>query len=204
MIRFVRGKLVATDDHSAVVDVGGIGYEVWMSTQGLQALPPVGSEVTLHTYTHVREDTWQLYGFVRPEARDLFCLLIGVGGVGPRLALQMLGGRPAHVVAQAIAAGDIGELRRLPGVGKRIAERLHVELRDKVGGWMARHGAPETAAAAGDTPRFADLRSALVNLGYRNAEVQPVLDALRRSHPDADFQTLVREALALLRTGQAR
>ena len=132
MIARVAGMLLEKRNDAAIVDVGGLGYLVHLSQQSLAALGPAGSAVALRTYTHVREDALQLYGFVTEDEERLFGMLIDVSGVGPKLAINILSGMAAKELAKALVGGEFARLTKIPGVGKKTAERLVVELKDKL------------------------------------------------------------------------
>lgn len=178
MIDRVRGTLVDLSPNQVVIEVGGVGLQLAVSANTIGSLPPLGDQVMLLSYLAVREDALQLYGFGSPAERELFTLLLGVQSVGPKLALAVLsGGEPAHI-ASAIATGDAARLTATPGVGKRTAERIVVELRDKIAPGLssaASHGsaALATAAAAAD-PRI-EARLALEGLGFAPAELDGML-----------------------------
>jgi holliday junction DNA helicase RuvA len=178
MIDRVRGTLVDLSQGQVVIEVGGVGLQLAVSSNTIGSLPPLGEPVMLLAYLAVREDALQLYGFGSPAERELFTLLLGVQSVGPKLALAVLsGGEPAHI-ASAIAMGDAARLQATPGVGKRTAERIVVELRDKIAPGLshaASHGsaALATAAAAAD-PRI-EARLALEGLGFAPGELDVML-----------------------------
>lgn len=178
MIDRVRGTLVDLSAGQVVIEVGGVGLQLAVSSNTIGSLPPLGEPVMLLSYLAVREDALQLYGFGSPAERELFTLLLGVQSVGPKLALAVLsGGEPAHI-ASAIATGDAARLTATPGVGKRTAERIVVELRDKIAPGLssaASHGpsALATAAAAAD-PRI-EARLALEGLGFAPGELDVML-----------------------------
>ena len=195
MIGFLRGRLLRASPERLLVDAGGVGYEVAVSLFTFSELERsgAGSEVELHVHTHVREDQLALYGFATDGEKELFERLITVSGIGPRLAQTILSGLPAPDLLQAIAAGDIARLTRIPGVGKKTAERMVVDLRDKLQA-LAREAAPAAPTAASDD----DLVAALVNLGYKPAQAEKaVLDA-RRDAPGATFHELLPLALRRL------
>jgi Holliday junction DNA helicase RuvA len=159
-----------------VVDVGGVGYQVYIPLNVFYALPEIGSRVSLHIHTHLREDALQLFGFQETRDKQIFMLLNGVAGIGPKLAVNILSGIAADELAQAIRDGDQLRLVSIPGVGKKLAERMVVELRDKL---TALRRPAESATADTGSQLMQDAVSALVNLGYRQAEVEKnVRDAL--------------------------
>lgn len=195
MIAHLRGKLLSKQPQQVILDVGGVGYEVIISIPTFSALPREGTEVSLHIHTHVREDTLALYGFSEKEEKRIFERLITVGGVGPRLAITILSGLNAERLVTAIRAQDHATLTRIPGVGKKLSERLVVELKDKLEDLAS---AP-VAADAG--PLAGDVLSALVNLGYqRPAAQKAVADAIAKdSQNNNSFDALFRASLGSLR-----
>jgi Holliday junction DNA helicase RuvA len=195
MIARLDGVLLEKRGDAAVVDVQGVGYLVHLSLQSMGRLPPEGGRAQLRCYTHVREDALQLFGFLTAEEEELFHLLIGVSGVGPRLALNVLSGMPAGELAIAILHGELGRLTKIQGVGKKTAERLVLELKDKI-------KTSGLAAAPTSRPPGAPseaLLSALVNLGYRPAAAERTADQVRRAlGPLAPLEDQLREALRLI------
>ncbi|MGH7833253.1 MAG: Holliday junction branch migration protein RuvA, partial [Candidatus Binatia bacterium] len=167
MIAKISGTLAYKAPGEIIVDVGGVGYQLLISLTVFYRLPEIGKSVALYVYTHVREDALQLFGFVEPGEKQLFLHLIGVAGIGPRLALNILSGIPADDLARALKEGDQGRLQAIPGVGRKLAERMSVELRDKL------TTMPICEEARGhDSELIRDVLSALVNLGYRPAETE--------------------------------
>ena len=197
MIARLSGTLLEKREDVAVVDVQGVGYKVHLSLQSMARLPAEGGRAQLRCYTHVREDALQLFGFLTVEEEELFHLLIGVSGVGPRLAVNILSGMPATELATAILHGELARLTKISGVGKKTAERLVMELKDKVrtsGLATARSSQPPQAPSPDQA-----LLSALVNLGYRPAAAERTADAVRRSlGPAAPLEERLREALRLI------
>ena len=176
MIAQLSGTLAHKMPGEVVVDVGGVGYQVYIPLNVFYALPEIGSRISLHIHTHLREDALQLFGFQEPRDKQIFMLLNGVAGIGPKLAVNILSGIAADELAQAIRDGDQLRLVSIPGVGKKLAERLVVELRDKL--TALRRPAESTPADRG-SQLMQDAVSALVNLGYRQGEVEKnVRDAL--------------------------
>jgi Holliday junction DNA helicase RuvA len=173
MIALVAGEVaVRRPDHVVVETVSGVGYRLSVSAETLRHVPAVGSSVSLHAHLIVRDDALQLYGFATEEERDLFLLLIGVQSVGPKVALAVLsGGAPRDLVA-ALAAGDAARFQAVPGIGKRTAERIIVELREKVG--VPSDATPEIRVSRGDDPRLL-ARDGLIELGYAPAEAEALL-----------------------------
>jgi len=199
MIARLDGTLLEKRESSAIVDVSGMGYLVHLSQQSLAQLGPEGGRVQLRTHTHVREDALALYGFAAQEEEELFHRLIEVSGVGPRLALNILSGMPAHELAVALVNGELARLTKIPGVGKKTAERLVVELKDKLktSALLGPRGGKPAAAQPLATDEA--LQSALLNLGYRPATVERTVEAVRRAlGPGAPLETQLREALKLI------
>ena len=195
MIASLRGRLVAVDGAAAVVDVGGVGYLVQCPVRTLAALPPAGEEVMLLIDMQVRGARIVLSGFQEPAERAWFRLLQNVQGMGTRLALAVLGVLTPEALAQAISAGDAAMLKRAPGVGQRLAQRLVSELKDKAGSLPLPQRADGTVAAAAARPA-GDAVSALVNLGYRPNEAAAAVDAaLRRLGPEAELSSLISAGL---------
>jgi holliday junction DNA helicase RuvA len=176
MIALVAGEVaVRRPDHVVVETAGGVGYRLAVSTETLRHVPGVGRAVSLHTHLVVRDDALSLYGFATEEERDLFLALIGVQSVGPKVALAVLsGGTPRELVA-ALVAGDVARLQAVPGIGKRTAERIVVELREKVGVEAELSEAPITVTRGDDPRRIA--RDGLLELGFQPAEAQALLEA---------------------------
>jgi len=191
MIAHLRGKLLAKHPNQAIVDTGGVGYDVTISVPTFSDLPGIGGEVTLHIHTHVREDAIALYGFLRSAEKILFEKLITVSGIGPKLAITILSGMPADEMVNAIRGSDIARLTRIPGIGKKTAERMVLELRDKLP--VQKHG--EIAAVPALSSVDEDVLSALVNLGYQRSAAEKALCSVSRNGP---FDVTFRGALASL------
>src|SRR5579859_908675 len=169
MIAHLRGKLIAKSPNQVIVEAAGVGYELAISIPTFSELPARNAEVALHVHTHVREDALALYGFLRRDEKQLFEKLIAVSGIGPKLAITTLSGMPAQTMVAAIRGNDIASLTRIPGIGKKTAERMVLELRDKLEQFAA---APAKTAAS---PTEEDVLSALVNLGYPRTAVERAL-----------------------------
>ncbi len=200
MISHLRGTVVSRDAGSVVVDVHGVGYLVHVTPA--DRIPARGEEVVLHTSLQVREDSMTLYGSTDRAALTLFELLLTASGVGPKLALAYVSTHRPDVLRSAIAGGDLATLTQVPGVGKKGAERLVLELKDKIGGPGAPLVGGDGAVTAGATGGALDeVRDALLGLGYSTAEVQPVLAQLAGS--DDDVPGLLRRALRAIGTGAA-
>ena len=199
MIGHLRGRVVHKDPERVVLEVGGVGYEVWvpMSTyyeieRAEAAAGEDGGPVALHVHTHVREDLIALFGFWTQREKRLFEKLIAVSGIGPKLARVILSGMSPEDLIGALQAGDAKVLATIPGVGKKTAERMVLELRDKVADLAT--GLPGRTAVPGDE----DVISALVNLGYKPNLVEKAVAQTRREHPDGEFPDLLRESLKRL------
>ncbi len=196
MIAHLRGQLLSKSPQEAVVDVGGVGYRVLIPVSAFYRLGDEGSEVALRVHTHVRDDALLLFGFGDAREQTLFELLIAVAGVGPKLALNILSGIEAPELVEALGSGDLARLTRIPGVGKKTAARLLVEIKDKVASL-----APEQPAAAA-VPLTRDLEddllSALANLGYSRPEAKRGVDRALSEAPEGRFEDLLRRALQIL------
>ncbi|MEJ2687090.1 MAG: Holliday junction branch migration protein RuvA [Gammaproteobacteria bacterium] len=197
MIGFLRGKLLAKSPPHLLLDVHGVGYEVEAPMTTFYDLPAVGAEVTLHTHLVVREDAHTLYGFTRAGDRALFRSLLRVNGVGARLALAILSGMEAGAFAQCIQAHDTAALTRLPGVGKKTAERLLMEMRDRLPGVGSDGASPVFSGAApaanGEADPVQEAVGALVALGYKPQEASRMVRAVAAS--DLSAEQMIRQAL---------
>ena len=198
MIAQIRGRLSIKVPGEIVVDVGGIGYQVLIPLTVFYRLPELGAEVDLRIHTHVREDAIQLFGFVEPMEKQVFLLLIGVSGIGPKLALNILSGIAAADLLHALREGDQARLFSIPGVGKKLAERMIVELKDKLSGFSSDEPAQAARLNAG-SGLLHDAVSALVNLGYRKPDaekhVRDVLSGGAKTLEDALKESLRRLSL---------
>ncbi len=192
MIAHLRGRLIAKHPNQAIVEAAGVGYDVVISVPTFSELPAVGAEVALHIHTHVREDAIALFGFLRPDEKLLFEKLISVSGIGPKLAITILSGMPTSEMVSAIRGNDVARLTRIPGIGKKTAERMVLELRDKLEQFGA---APATAPAS---PVEEDVISALVNLGYQRAMAERALATAAKNKTTPDFDELFRDSLGAL------
>jgi holliday junction DNA helicase RuvA len=196
MIAAVRGEVMVRRPDHVVVDAGGVGYRLAVSAETLRSVPGAGSDVFLHAELIARDDSLSLYGFASEEERDLFRELVSVSGVGPKVAIAALSGGPARELLRAIAAGDAKRFQAVPGIGKRTAERIIVELREKVTGALEEEIAT-AATETGDARALA--RDGLVNLGYAPLEAEQLLDGAESGDP----QELIASALRKARTGGA-
>jgi Holliday junction DNA helicase RuvA len=196
MIAHLRGKLIYKQPGQAIVEAGGVGYDVAISVPTFTALPVVGAEAALHIHTQVSDDAIALFGFLDREEKRLFERLITVSGVGPKLAVKMLSGLSSDRTVQAIKAQDHAQLTRIPGVGKKLAERLVVELKDKLDDFAV---APVASAVRGAAVE--DVLSALVNLGYQRAAAEKAIEQAVEKDKSltGDFDGLFRGALKVIR-----
>jgi Holliday junction DNA helicase RuvA len=192
MIAHLRGRLISKHPNQAIVETGGVGYDVTISVPTFSDLPTAGNEVALHIHTHVREDAIALFGFLRAEEKQLFEKLISVSGIGPKLAITILSGMAAAEMVSAIRGNDVARLTRIPGIGKKTAERMVLELRDKLEAFGA---APAVAVM---TPAEEDVLSALVNLGYQRQAAERAVATALKSGNGTNFDTLFRDSLAAL------
>ena len=191
MIAAVRGEVMVRRPDHVVIDAGGVGYRLAVSAETLKAVPATGREAFLHAELVAREDSLSLYGFASEEERDLFTLLVSVSGVGPKVAIAALSGGPARELLRAIAAGDAKRFQAVPGIGKRTAERIIVELREKVAGELEE----EVVAATGGSGDARGLaRDGLVNLGYAPLEAERLLDGIESGDPEELIATALRKA----------
>lgn len=192
MIAHLRGKLISKHPNQAIVEAGGVGYDVVISVPTFSDLPGLNAEVSLFIHTHVREDALALFGFLRPQEKQLFEKLLSVSGIGPKLAITILSGMPAEAMIAAIKGNNVASLTRIPGIGKKTAERMVLELRDKLDSFSV--SAEITAAA---TPVEEDVISALVNLGYQRPLAEKALAKLGNVSGES-FDALFRKAMAAL------
>jgi Holliday junction DNA helicase RuvA len=192
VIAHLRGRLLSKHPNAAVVETGGVGYEVIISIPTFSGLPAIGAEVALFIHTHVREDALALFGFLKPEDKQLFEKLLSVSGIGPKLAITILSGMAADAMVAAIRGNNVALLTRIPGIGKKTAERMVLELRDKLDSFGT---TPEAMAAA--TPVEEDVISALVNLGYQRPVVERAMGRFEKGGEES-FDTLFRKTLAAL------
>jgi len=200
MIAFLSGKLLEKHANTVIVRVGGVGYEVTIPLSTFYELGEPGSDVELRIYTHVREDAIQLFGFKTLRERDLYLKLISVQGIGAKSGVTMLSGMSADEIVAAIRSNDLGRLTAIPGVGRKTAERLVIELRDKVGELAVAAGAA-AAISADELPAdavFDDALSALVNLGYQKSAAERALKKVVQDGTEMPVQKLLRRSLQVL------
>jgi holliday junction DNA helicase RuvA len=199
MIAHLRGRLLSKTPNQAIVDCNGVGYDVVISVATFSELPPEGAEAALFIHTHVREDQIALFGFADTQEKRLFERLLTISGIGPKLAITVLSGISSDRLVAAIRRGDHATLTKIPGIGKKTAERVVLELKDKLDDMAV----PDLATPAGahHGPAADDALSALVNLGYPRPVAQKAIEtAIEKNRASAeDFETLFRSAMAVIR-----
>ena len=191
MIAHLRGKLISRRPNLVIVETGGVGYDVTISVPAFAELPPLGGEVAFHIHTHVREDQLALYGFLRPEEKQVFEKLITVSGIGPKLAITILSGMPVDEMVNSIRGNDVVRLTKIPGVGRKTAERMVLELRDK----LPPAGMDQVRVIPSLSSTQEDVLSALMNLGYQRLSAEKALSAVTK---DSTFDGMFRAALAAM------
>src|SRR5579863_7241404 len=201
MIGQLRGMLAGKRPNQVLVDVGGVGYLLQVPLSTFAALGDLHTEVTLLVHTHVREDALSLYGFLSSREKHFFELLLSASGVGPSLALKILSGMSVEELVPAIRGGDLARLTKIPGVGRKTAERIVVELKDKLEAVAIEAAKPAAASPAGVE---ADVKSALVNLGYEERVAESAVAAAKRETGTASFEKLLRATLTSLTATQSR
>lgn len=199
MIAHLKGRLLHKSPVSLVVDVQGVGYEVFIPLTAYYQLPECGATIALFIHTHLREESLKLFGFLNAEEKQMFELLIRISKVGPKIALAILSGMTAQDLTQAVFNNDISTLNTIPGVGRKTAERLALELKDKLSEMNLQP--PTTVAAAGNAPGNGlrdDAVSALVNLGYKKAQAEQALRKVWRDEARPSLEELIRDSLNCL------
>lgn len=196
MIALLNGQIAYKSLDHVILDVGGVGYRLLVPLSTYYTLPDSG-QAQLHVHTHVREDAIQLFGFGSSEEKDIFSILISVSGVGPKLAINILSHIPTAELATALANSDITRLSSLPGIGKKTAERLSLELKEKVAQYATAGSESDQAFSANSSSLVDDLLSALVNLGYKENAARKALESMEIA-PDVQLETTLKAALKLL------
>jgi holliday junction DNA helicase RuvA len=203
VIAFLRGKLLEKHPNQVIVETGGVGYDVVIPVSTFSALPEAGAEVKLRIHTHVREDALALFGFLTTDEKIIFEKLISVSGIGPTLAIKVLSGMATSDLTAAIRNGHVEQLVRIPGVGKKTAERIVLELKDKLEGLAAMAsspgGMPATLAASTLSVIEQDVMSALLNLGCNRASAEAAVRKAKTAGAPAEFEPLFRKSLELVR-----
>jgi Holliday junction DNA helicase RuvA len=195
MIALLRGRVLDKQPNRVIVDVGGVGYDVQVPLSTFYDVGDEGADVTLRVHLHVREDALQLYGFLTELERQLFERLIGISGIGPKLAISVLSGMEPRDLIAAVQRGDVARLTGIPGIGKKTAERIVLELRDRLAQLVPPAAAGQAAEApAGDRLRE-DLISALQNLGYHRPQADKAIQAVLAGSPESTFEQALRGAL---------
>jgi Holliday junction DNA helicase RuvA len=192
MIAHLRGRLIAKHPNQAIVEAAGVGYDVNITVPTFSDLPTPGAEISLHIHTHVREDAIALYGFLRAEEKHLFEKLITVSGIGPKLAITILSGMATGEMVGAIRGNDFARLTKIPGIGRKTAERMCVELRDKLEGF----GAPQPMVTRSGVEE--DVISALTNLGFQRALAEKAVERAVQTAGRENFDAIFRAALGTL------
>ncbi|MBN1470394.1 MAG: Holliday junction branch migration protein RuvA, partial [Syntrophaceae bacterium] len=199
MIALISGKIVYKGISHVIVDVQGVGYRVFIPLTTFYELPESGQTVTLHVHTNVKQDAINLFGFYTDQERNLFQLMISVSGIGPKIAMNILSGIDARDLMNAISGGNVGKLVNIPGVGKKMAERLVLELKDKVIKKMMAGKMPEAGVQSRADDMMEDVLSALVNLGYKNNIARDALDkVIRSSEEKLEMDQLLKKTLKML------
>jgi Holliday junction DNA helicase RuvA len=197
MIALLRGQLLEKHPNQAIIETGGVGYDVTIPISTYTHLPEPGAEVRLRIHTHVREDALSLYGFLTQDEKAMFEKLIGVSGIGPKLAVTVLSGLAAPDLVNYIRRGEVERLVKIPGVGKKTAERMVLELRDKLPAVTGE--VPPSLPAEALSPVEQDVLSALLNLGCGRPQAEAAVRKAKAAGPAADFEPLFRRALELVR-----
>jgi Holliday junction DNA helicase RuvA len=195
MIAFLRGRLAEKQPNRIIVDVAGVGYDVAVPLSTYYTLGEAGSEVALRVHTHVREDTLALYGFATGLEQQIFERLIGISGIGPKLALAVLSGIEVGELVRAVQIGDVARLTAIPGVGKKTAERIGLELKDKLPPTLAAEAAARVAAGEPGGELRGDLLSALLNLGYHRPLAERAVDRALARVESKTFEAVLKQAL---------
>jgi Holliday junction DNA helicase RuvA len=197
MIASITGRLKRKATDYLIIDVAGIGYQVQVPLSTYYGIPDEGEEVSLHIQTHMREDSLSLFGFLTQEEKSMFLLLMGVSGIGPRLALAILSSLPVADLSNAILAADDSKLYAIPGIGKKTAARMVLELKDKITLMMPMIAAPSsTSAVLSDDCE--DVIAALINLGYKKPQAEEAVRKVRDGSPGLKIEELIRESLSVL------
>jgi len=197
MIAQIRGRLIHKEPGSVVVEANGLGYRIFVSLTTFYGLPDLDLAVTLHTHTHVREDALQLFGFSTPLEKEMFQILIGVTGIGPKLALNILSGITPGELLQSLDQRDMTRLQSVPGIGRKMAERMVVDLQEKA----RKIGTRIALKPAGPRPTDGlaeDVISALLNLGYKKAQAEKAVEIVFRQAPDFTLEKALKESLKIL------
>ncbi len=197
MIAQIRGQLIQKNPGFVIIEANGIGYQVYVSLTTFYDLPDVEQPVQVYTYTHVREDVLQLYGFSTPLEKNIFQILIGVSGIGPKLALNILSGISPPLLIKSIATGDLTRLLSIPGVGRKMGERMILDLQEKAQKLETRVSLPPRAPFPTDEISE-DIVSALVNLGYKKSQAESTVENIFQQRPTIKLEEALKESLKIL------
>jgi holliday junction DNA helicase RuvA len=195
VIAFLRGRLLEKHPNRLIVDVSGVGYDVYVPLSTFYVAGDPGADVSLRVHTHVREDALSLFGFATAMELQIFERLISISGIGPKLALVVLSGIESDDLVRAIESADVARLTAIPGIGKKTAERIVLELKDKLPRAVAEPAGVSATSSRAAAPVRSDLVSALLNLGYHRPLAEKAVDAALTSKPDATFENALRQAL---------
>lgn len=198
MIAQLTGRLIHKSPEYSIIDVGGVGYQVHTPFSTFYELPETEQNVTLSIYTHIREDALQLFGFLTKDEKEIFQLLISVSGIGPKLAVNILSGITAEELKNALSNGNLAKLTAIPGIGKKTAERMVLELKDKVLKLQKTESAVPSRPTTAPDEVIEDAVSALVNLGYKRPQAEGALEKARKENPETDLEVMIRGALKIL------
>lgn len=199
MIAQIRGRILHKEPGSVVVEANGLGYQIFVSLTTFYEIPDPEQTVTLHTHTHVREDALQLFGFSRLLEKELFQILIGVSGIGPKLALNILSGIAPEELLHSLDQRDMNRLQSVPGIGRKMAERMVVDLQEKARK-IGLRWTPQPAEPRPADGRAEDVLSALLNLGYKKAPAEKAVESVFRQTPDLTLEMALKESLRILAT----
>jgi len=198
MIAQLSGKLIHKSPEYSIIDVGGVGYRVFTPFSTFYELPDLENQVTLHTYTNVREDALQLFGFLTIDEKEMFQLLLGVSGIGPKLAANILSGISPEELRSALLSGNLLRLTAIPGIGKKTAERMVLELHDKALKLHKEKPGVQTKPVLIGADILEDAVSALLNLGYKRPQAEGALDIVKKDNPASDIEEMIKGALKIL------
>jgi Holliday junction DNA helicase RuvA len=197
MIASITGKVRRKAADYLIIDVSGVGYQVHVPLSTFCSIPEPGCEVSLHIHTHLREESLSLFGFLTESEKEMFLLLMSVSGIGPKLALAVLSSMPVADLTCALRDSDDSKLCAIPGIGKKTAARMVLELKDKIAAMMPLLGAPSSKQAPGDNHNE-DIVSALINLGYKRPQAEDAVRRASRTRTGLSMEELIREALNVL------
>jgi Holliday junction DNA helicase RuvA len=195
MIALLRGQVIDKQPNRIIIDVQGVGYDVHVPLSTFYEVGEPGADAALKIYTHVREDALQLFGFLTDLERQLFERLISISGIGPKLAIAVLSGMDPRDLVTAVQRGDVARLTGIPGIGKKTAERIVLELRDRLTQLAAQQVADAPAPPAGPERVRTDLVSALQNLGYHRPQAEKAVESVLKAHPEATLEQAIKSAL---------